>query len=93
MTLAGACGGFDFAEQVTPTLRHLYDPCRDGGMGVSDLIPNLEDLRAQLPSDGTALDAHEFVEELEAAVSVEDVEVKVDALVDRWLEVADDRGV
>lgn len=60
---------------------------------MSDLIPNLEDLREHLPIDGTALDAHEFVGELGTAESVEEMDVKVDALVDRWLEVLDDRGV
>lgn len=60
---------------------------------MSDLVPNLEDLRDQLPIDGTALDAHEFLEELATAESVEEMDVKVEALVDRWLEVSDDRGI
>lgn len=60
---------------------------------MSDLIPNLEDLRARLPSDETAVDAHEFIAELESVVSVDDADMKVDALVDRWLEVLDDHGV
>jgi hypothetical protein len=60
---------------------------------VSDLIPNLEDLRAQLPTDGTTQDAHEFVAELSAIVSAADVDMKIDALVDRWLEVSDDHKV
>lgn len=59
---------------------------------MSELIRNLEDLRAQLPTDGTVLDAHEFVAELATAATVEDVDIKIDALVDRWLEESDDRG-
>ncbi|WP_165368326.1 hypothetical protein [Phytoactinopolyspora endophytica] len=59
---------------------------------MSRLIPNLGDLRAQLPADQSALDAHEFLTELEAAESVDDVAAKVDALVDRWLEVHDESG-
>lgn len=54
--------------------------CPDGGLRVSDLIPNLEDLRAQLPTDGTAQDAHEFVAELATVVSAEDVDMKIDAV-------------
>jgi hypothetical protein len=61
-------------------------------MGMTELIPNLEDLCTQLPTDSTVLDAHEFVAELATAVSADGVNMKVDALVDRWLEVADDRG-
>lgn len=57
---------------------------------MTDLIPNLEDLRAQLPTDGTTLDAHEFVVQLAAAASVDEVDMKVDALVDGWLEVSND---
>lgn len=57
---------------------------------MSELIPNLEDMRAQLPTDGTAQDAHEFVAELAIVVSAEDVDMTIDALVDRWLEVSDD---
>lgn len=57
---------------------------------MSDLIPNLEDLRAQLPTDGTAQDAHQFVAELATLASAEDVNMKIDALVDRWLEVPND---
>jgi hypothetical protein len=60
---------------------------------VSDLIPNIDDLRAQLPTDGAAPDAYRFVQELAVALSVDDVEVKIDALVDNWLEVSDDRKV
>jgi hypothetical protein len=55
---------------------------------MSELIPNLEDLRAQLPTDETARDAHEFVNELATGEAAEDVASKVDALVDRWLEVS-----
>lgn len=60
---------------------------------MSDLIPNLEDLRAQLPTDGTAEAAHQFVAELATVVSAEDVNTKIDGLVDRWLEVPDDHGM
>lgn len=59
---------------------------------MSDLIPNLEDLREQIPVDGTVPHAHEFIEELAAGVSIADVGARVDALVDRWLEVTDDDG-
>ena len=54
---------------------------------VSGLIPNLEDLREQLPPSQTELDAHKFVAELAMATSVAEVASKVDALVDGWLEV------
>lgn len=57
------------------------------------MIPNLEDLRAQLPTDGTAMDTHEFVAELAAAASIEEVETKIDHLVERWLGVSDGRGI
>lgn len=56
---------------------------------MSDLIPNLEDLREQLPTDGMALDANEFIGELTTAESIEEMEIRADALVDRWLEVSD----
>lgn len=59
---------------------------------MSDLIPNLDDLRAQLPTDGTAQDAHEFVSELGMVASVEDVGMKTDALVDRWLVSGETNG-
>ena len=57
---------------------------------MSDLIPNLDDLRGQLPTDGTAQDVHEFVAELAIVASTEDVGMRIDALVDRWLEVSSD---
>ena len=57
---------------------------------MSELIPNLEDLRAQLPTDSTAHDAHQFVEALEPAESAEDVAASIDTLVDRWMELPDD---
>ncbi|OYN77044.1 hypothetical protein CG716_19515 [Mycolicibacterium sphagni] len=57
---------------------------------MSDLVPNLDDLRGQLPTDGTAQDAHEFVAELAIIASAEDVGPKIDTLVDRWLEVSND---
>ena len=56
---------------------------------MSDLIPNLEELRAKLPTDGTAQDAHQFVGELATATSVEDANMAIGALVDRWLELPD----
>lgn len=59
---------------------------------MSELIPNLDDLRAKLPAVETAKDAHEFIEELAKAGSIADVQANVDALVDRWLEVTDDSG-
>lgn len=59
---------------------------------MSELIPNLDDLRAKLPAEETAKDAHEFIEELAKAGSIADVQANVDALVDRWLEVTDDSG-
>ncbi|MFD5812384.1 hypothetical protein [Rhodococcus aetherivorans] len=54
---------------------------------MSELIPNLEDLREQLPTDETAADAHKFVAELATATSATEVASKVDALVDGWLEI------
>ena len=57
---------------------------------MSELIPNLEDLRAQLPTDGTAHDTHQFIEALELAASAEDVAANIDTLVDRWMELPDD---
>lgn len=54
---------------------------------MSDLIPNLDELRAKLPTEESALDAHEFVEELAKAGTLVEVNAKIDALVDRWLEV------
>jgi hypothetical protein len=57
---------------------------------MSDLIPNLDDLRAKLPPDEPASDAREFVEELSKAASSAEIIANVDALVDRWLEVPDD---
>lgn len=57
---------------------------------MSDLIPNLDALRAQLPTEESATDAHDFIEELARAGSVAEVEANVEALVDRWLAVPDD---
>ena len=57
---------------------------------MSDLIPNLDDLRAKLPQDESASDAREFVEELSKAAPPAEIVASVDALVDRWLEVPDD---
>jgi hypothetical protein len=59
---------------------------------MSELIPNLDDLREQLPPDSIAKDAHEFVGELEKATTTAEVSSSVDALIDRWLEVSDDPG-
>lgn len=57
---------------------------------MSDLIPNLDDLRAKLPAAESVKDAHEFLEELAKAGSLAEAQANVDALVDRWLEVPDD---
>lgn len=57
---------------------------------MSDLMPNLDDLRAKLPAGEPASDAHEFVEELSKAGSPAEINANVDALVDRWLEMHDD---
>lgn len=59
---------------------------------MNELIPNIEDLRSHLPTDHTSTYAHEFVSELATGTSVEDVNEKVDALVDRWLGMFDDHG-
>ena len=60
---------------------------------MSELIPNLSDLRAQLPAAEIAADAHEFVAGLATAGSLAEVTSMVDALVDRWLvQPDDDRG-
>lgn len=90
MTLDGGFRHLDFSEQVTVRSCHPYDPWTGWRDGMSDLIPNLEDLREQLPMDGTAPDAHEFIGELAVAASIDDLGARVDALVDRWLEVPDD---
>lgn len=83
----------DFGEVTTSIHRVPTAHRTDGRLSVSDLIPNIDDLRAQLPTDGTAQDAHGFVQELATALSADDVDVKIDALVDNWLEVSDDREV
>lgn len=57
---------------------------------MSDLIPNLDDLRTKLPAEESAKDAHEFIEELARAASLVEAQANVDALVDRWLVVPDD---
>lgn len=54
---------------------------------MSDLVPNLDDLRAHLPSEATAPDAHALLERLSEATTVEEAVAKVDALVDEWLIV------
>lgn len=58
---------------------------------MSDLIPNLDDLRAKLPAEGSASDARAFMTELANASSPTEIGANIDALVDRWLEVPDDR--
>lgn len=57
---------------------------------MSDPMPNLAALRAKLPAGDPAADAHEFVDELAKAGTVSEINVIVDALVDRWLEVSSD---
>jgi hypothetical protein len=57
---------------------------------MSDLIPNLDDLRAKLPAEESASDAHEFVKKLARAGTLAEIDANIDALVDRWLEVSDD---
>jgi hypothetical protein len=57
---------------------------------MSGLIPNLDDLRAKLLAEASALDAHEFIDEVATAGTVAEINAKVDALVDRWLAVPDD---
>lgn len=64
--------------------------CNTRELTTPDLIPNLQHLRAQLPIDGSTQDAHEFIEELATAVFAEDIDIKIDALVDRWLEEPDE---
>ncbi|CAM3422181.1 hypothetical protein OCAE111667_09160 [Occultella aeris] len=54
---------------------------------MSELIPNLNDLRAHLPVDDTAADAREFLGEVAKGQSFTEVTANVGALVDRWLEV------
>lgn len=54
---------------------------------MGELIPNLNDLRAKLRADESASDAHEFMGELATAGTVAEINAKVDALVDRWLEL------
>lgn len=54
---------------------------------MSDLMPNLGDLRAKLPATKSAFDAHDFVDELAKAGTLVEVNANIDALVDRWLKV------
>jgi len=54
---------------------------------MSDLVPNLDDLRGLLPPEETAPDAHALLERLSEATTVEEAVAKVDALVDEWLIV------
>lgn len=56
---------------------------------MSDLIPNLDDLCAQVQQGGCASDVHAFLDELAVAATVDDAAGRIDALVDRWLEVPD----
>ena len=59
----------------------------DPRTSMSDLIPNLDDLRNLLPPDETAPDAHAFLERLSEAATEDEAVAKVDALVDEWLTV------
>lgn len=59
---------------------------------MSELIPNLNDLRAHLPTDEIVLDAHEFLGELAKAESSAEVAARVDALVDRWIKGSDEHS-
>lgn len=58
---------------------------------MSELIPNLDDLRIQVPPGEDTTDTSEFLAELATAASVDEVTRRVDALIDRWLEVPNDR--
>lgn len=60
---------------------------------MSELIPNLDGLRAHLPTDENSSYAYEFIAEIETADSVNDIAAKVDALVDRWLEVPNEHDL
>jgi hypothetical protein len=57
---------------------------------MGELIPNLDDLRAKLRADESTSDAEEFMGELATAGTVAEINAKIDALVDRWLELPDD---
>lgn len=57
---------------------------------MSKLIPNLGDLRRNLTDDESAADAREFADELAKAESSEEINAKVDTLIDQWLEMPDD---
>lgn len=52
---------------------------------MSDLAPNLDDLRGFLPKIESAPAAHALLERLSEATTVEEAFAKVDALVDEWL--------
>ena len=52
---------------------------------MSDLVPNLDDLRDFLPPAEAAPDAHALLERLSEASTVDEAVAKVDALVDEWL--------
>ncbi len=54
---------------------------------MSDLVPNLDDLRDLLPPEETAPDAHAFLERLSQAATADDAVARVDALVSEWLAV------
>lgn len=54
---------------------------------MSDLVPNLEDLRSFLSDIDSAPDAHAFLDRLSEATTFDGAVAKVDALVDEWLAV------
>lgn len=54
---------------------------------MSDLVPNLDDLRDLLPPEDAAPDAHAFLECLSQAATVDEAVARVDALVNEWLAV------
>ena len=55
---------------------------------MSDLVPNLDDLRDFLPEIESAPDAHALLDCLSEATTVEEAVAKVDALVDEWLAMS-----
>lgn len=57
---------------------------------MSELIPNLGDLRLKLPTEESAKDALAFLDELAKAGSLAGAQANVNALVDTWLELPDD---
>ncbi len=51
---------------------------------MSDLVPNLVDLRGFLPKIESATAAHVFLDRLSRATTVKDAGENIDALVDEW---------